>query len=304
MEPLIERYYTMVREESGDPHTSVRTSKANLLEEFHDTDQELFNALLGSTMQESMLGFAVATITLQDGVNFYRLPPGFRQFVEMGFRQTSGNTEYSAYVLRSGTIYDPQYTPEIVTGSKGFRLDPAPSLSSDQEWTLFYLRSPGRIHYAKTPSLKAKSLVAGQPPEGGGELVLVDNYYNGMELRIYQAGNNAAPQINWITDFKVSKEGGTFFLRYDWETTPSGDVWYEIVPTVPLEYDQIYALDMAMKLMDRRSRPDRYANLELRRKRLWSAIKTYVTSNVCDRGPSRLAPLQPMDFMPSGEVPY
>ena len=300
MKSFLERFYEGVRKEIGDPHASARVTDEELLEDLHDTDALVFDDLLKATGQESLLGYSEATITFRNGVGFYQLPDNFRQLLQIERRQSGKILD----ILRSKTFYEDGTGVEILTSTRGFRLFPAPSITADQEWILCYLRSPGRLHYARAGSIASKGLSTGTPPASGGELILLDDYYNGTEIRIYQAGNNAAPQVNTVTDFKRTSSGrGTFSLRYEWDPMPTGEIWYETLPTVPRKYESIYMLDVAMKVLERRGKIERLGSLIARRRRLWGHCKQHVISNVSDRPPQRTRPLQAKDYVATGEIP-
>ncbi len=298
MEAFLTRFYDDVDEHLGDPHASARISKASKLRKLHDADEQIFNQLLKTTMQESLLGYAEATITLEDGKEFYPLPPGFRQLVQFEFRWT----ERSTSILRSKQFYETHYGIDILSGSRGMRLRPPPSLSAPQDWVLLYLRSPGFLHHATAFKVGDKSVTSGVPGTDAGELILTTDYYNGMELRVFSAGRGA-PQTQTITGFSILGDKGTFHLRHAFTPVPSGVVLYEICPTLPLKYDSIYALDVALLILGDRDRPVKVASLLKQRQAMWVSCKQYFESNVTDRGPARIHPLSRADRIATGEIP-
>jgi hypothetical protein len=295
---FLERFISSVREEVGDPQSSKRASPERMLEDLHSADRDIFDELLKSTGQESLLGYAEATVTFQNGVSFYPFPEGFRQLMELQRRVDN----YVVDVLRSKQYYSQRRGVDVLSSTRGFRIFPAPSISADQDWTLCYLRSAGRHHYAKASHVGDKSLSTGEPVLGS--LVLIPDYYNGMEVRVFEATNNAAPQTNTVSDFTVQNNVGTFHLQYEWSPTPEGEVWYETVPNVPSEYEEFYALELAFKILERRGKTERLASILARRKKKWGSCVQFVIANVSDRGPQRTFPLHSEDLVPSGEVPY
>lgn len=302
MDAFIERYFRALDRNLGDPHASKRYPKRERLEDLHAADREIFDALLKVMGQESLMGFSEATITLKNGVSFYQLPEGFRQFLQMERRVT----EHSARdIIRTKPFYGQKYGVDVLTSSRGIRLDPAPILSADQDWTLLYLRSTGILHFAKAFAVSETSVTSGIPGDDAGEVVLVPDYYNGMELNIFREDKKAAPQRREILKFSVlDGTKGTFHLRHPFSPIPQGDVWYEINPVLPWPYDSIYAMDVALLTLPRREKPGKAASLLKQRDKKWVAAKQYFLSNVADRGPSRTTPLKAEDLVATGEIPY
>lgn len=298
MEAFLERYYAGIDRHLTDPNTTKRYTKAQKLDDLHDIDRGIFESLLNVTGQESLIGYAETVVTLQNGIVFYPLPEGFRQLI--GFEQRTDRYVYRR--LRSKQHYEERYGVEILTAGRGFRVDPPPLTSGDEDWVLIYQRAPGKLHYAKASDVGDKTITSGTPGTDAGELVLIDDYYNGMEVRIYSAARGA-PQQREIVSYKVlSDTQAVFHVRHPWAIT-SGDVYYEICPTLPLDYDSIYAFDAAMLTLDQRGHPERSAALLRHRNNRWKKCLAYAASNVSDRGPARIRPLRLKDRMPTGEVP-
>jgi hypothetical protein len=293
MDPFIQRYYRAINRECGDPHTSDRYPNEDRLSDLHDFDQNFFDRLLNVAGQNSLMGYAEATVTLSSGTLFYNFPYGLRQFLQLEYRVNNVATAF----LRSKQFFRDYYGVDILTSNRGFRLFPPRNISSDQDWTLCYLRSPGFLHYAKATSVSSdgKSIVSGPPPTDGGEIHLIDDFYNGVELRIYDSGNGAHPQVRVVTDFvvtqrRLSKPEGVFQLR-------------EALSPVPLQYDRIYALSAAIAELRRRDKHVKAESLEKEWNKKWVGCVAHFSSNTMDRGPERMSPIKPEDLMPSG-VPF
>lgn len=297
MKAFIERFYHDIDRNLGDPHSSVRFPKEDKLQALHDTDQEIFEELLKLVGMESWMGYSETEITIEDGVSFYQFPPGFRHFVQMEHRDALGRIDG---VIRSKSYYSHDYGVDVLTADRGFRLFPAPILSTGAIWHLIYLRSPGLLHYAKAKAISDKSLTAGEPGKDAGELVGIDDYYNGTELRIYSSGNSAHPQTREVLGYK----NGVFILRHAWNPLPEGEVWYETVPTLPFKYDSLYAIDVALSVLPQREKGGKAIALLRPRKKKWSAARQYFAANVSDRAPTRLRPLTRKDQVATGEVPW
>lgn len=255
-----------------------------------------------------MVGFAEATITLQNGVSFYKFPAGFRNFIQLEKRVLITSDTLTGtrtdQIIRSKNIYTPATSgrwAEVITASKGFRLYPAPVLASDEDWTLLFNRSPGMLHYAKATAVGNQSLTTGIPGADAGEVIKVPNYYNGLEINVYSEEGGSV-QSNWVHNSTVSNGHVTFQLKYPWNPKPRGEVWYEIMPTLPYPYDALYALDAALLVLDQRERPGKAISLTRHRNALWSQAQKYFQSNVSDRGPTRVTPGSKENHQPL-EVP-
>lgn len=296
---FLQRYYARVSRELGDPHASARYPDADKYEDLIDIEEALFNQLLKMAGQESMLGYAEATITLEPLTTRYLFPEGFRQFIALERIDTDGRILDK---LPSRPTYDTEFGPEILSATKGFRLHPVLSLDASQDWTLRYLRSPGELHYAFISNDKIKPLAvqSGTPPTNGGNTYFdVDDYYAGTELRIFQADTGQG-QIREVKDFK----NGTFILRHAFDPLPQGSVGYEIVPSVPKRYDSIYALDAAIHQLIRRKEFVKANELKKQRSSQWDSLRSLVISNTMDRAPARLKPLRTEDLISSGDSHY
>jgi hypothetical protein len=308
MDSFLERYYRAVTRELGDTHASSRYPKEDRLSDLGDIDQTLFDSLLNVSGQESLMGYSEASITLVDGQIFYPLPFGFRQFLQLEYRDDQNRV---LDIIRTKQFYEGRYGVDILTADRGFRLFPPVDLRyADATWVLCYQRSPPLLHYAKAASVgrDGKTLVSGVPPEDAGEIHLVPDYYNGVELRVYRAGNLADPLVRVVTDFVVTRERlsepqGVFHLREALSPIPAKDVWYEICPTVPLQYDRIYAMDAAIPELIRREKYEKAAQLKKTRDTRWRACVKHFSSNTMDRAPARIHPLTEEDLVSTGEIP-
>lgn len=299
MEAFLDRFCSQVLAEVGDPSTSARVTRKTLLADLHDVDRLIFASLQKASGQESILGYAETTVTLKSGQTFYPLPPGFRNFIEMQLRDSDGNI---TDILRSRPLYGSRYGVQILTSSRGFRVYPPPVLDADEDWTLLYQRAPGLLHHALSSGISANSLSLGTPESSDdGSVVLIPGYYNGCEVRIYDGPYG--PQSRVVGDFTVSNGKGTLHFTFPWDPVPVGSVPYEVCPTLPYPEDQIYALDVAIRILSRRRQFDAVKQLSTERRKSWDAALQYILSNVSDRTPAPLNPMDVEDWMPSGEIP-
>ena len=297
MKAFLERFYEEVDDNLGDPHSSARLSKEKRLRDLHTVDRLfIFEKLIGSTLQESNLGYAEAEITFQNNVEFYLLPPGYRQFLELVRLDSEGRI-----ISRIGSkpFHSKTYAVEILSAARGFRLAPPPILDADEAWTLRYNRAPGLLHYAQAPEVGEKTLTLGTPGVDAGEKILLPDYYNGVEIHVYSA-TSGYPQTRVV---QYDPGEGILHLRTPWFPLPKAPVWYEICPTLPYPYDSIYAMDVALLNMGRRDNPAKVAGLMRDREKLWAGARSFFQSNVADRVPERIMPLRAEDAMPMSEIP-
>jgi hypothetical protein len=153
---------------------------------------------------------------------------------------------------------------------------------------MIYQKGPVKLHFAKVLALGDNFVRGSVPDENGGELVRLDDYYNGAFLRLYQA-DNGVPQEAEIVDYDSANI--VFHLRHPFSPKPSGkDMRYEISPLFPESYDSIYALDTALVLLGPRVKTSQTRLLQVQREEAWMAARNFFLSTVSDRGPARVIP--------------
>lgn len=305
---FIETFYADIDKWLVEADASARYPRIQRLRDLHSLDAQLFEKLLHAAGPESLMGYAEALLAFESQKMFYPLPQGFRQLLSVERRRDPSSTTITSVPLdrilnrlRSKTFYDEKSGVTILTGNRGIRVDPLPTEAS--EWVLVYLRGVGQLHYAMASSVSDFSLTTGTPPDDAGRVILQNDYYTGMEIQVYDA-RVGAPQIREVTQFRVTEEDkGVFHIRHPWTPRPEGDIWYEVRPAAPPEYDEIYGLDAALRILTLRGLPEIANQLLKYRERTWQACRAYFESNVMDRGPSRLRPLKPEDRMPTGGAP-
>lgn len=294
MDALIQRFYDDVRRNLDDPASSDRFPASDRLKDFHDFDRRYFEELLLLSGDDNLIGYAETSFSLVSGQEFYLLPEGFRNFLALEKRDSSG---YPLNRIGSKAFYreGPGFT--ILTSARSLRIFPAPTLTETEEWTLIYQRAPGFIHYARPTAITASSLTTGTPASDAGEVFLQDGYYDGMQVRIFKADKGALQERDIISS-KVVDGQVVFNLRHAWNPLPMGEVWYELVASIPLQYDSIYGLDVATLQIGRRKQ-EPASMLIKHRDSLWHSINQWVLSNVSDRGATRLGPIE---GQPTGDV--
>lgn len=287
MQALLERFYEDVDANLDDPATSKRITKAKKLRLLYVAEKMIWERILMISGQESIVGRSESTITVQDDKEFYLLPGNFRQF--LGFeRRLDGDTNNVTATLKSIPLFDSGPGVVVLSEQRGMMIKPKPTLNGDESWTLIYQKGTVRLHHAIAAGVTEKTLTGATPGADAGEMVLNDGYYNGSLLMVHDA-ETGQEQTREIVDWDAA--GKVFHLRHAWSTLPTGTIRYEIRPTLPTDYDDLYAMDVAIRILGRRSRTRGRVGLKQDRKDLWQACKSYFLSNVADRAPARLLPV-------------
>lgn len=283
---FIQETIELVKDNLGDPHTTRRLTDARILRDLHIAQRDIWERLLQVSGQEGSVGRAEATITIENGKALYALPGNFRHFISMERRLDGERNRVSARLPSIG-IYDSGPGVEILSAERGMHVRPEPTIDGTQGWTLIYEKGPVPLHYAKAGGVSDTALVGGTPGTSAGEFVLMDNFYNASMVRVYQAGTGA-PQTREVEVFTA--ETRTFKMRHAWDVKPTGEIWYEVRPALPSEYDHIYALKVAIMNCTRRQQSQRKRELQRDYKEAWFACINHFNSNVADRGPGRTLP--------------
>ena len=77
--------------------------------------------------------------------------------------------------------------------------------------------------------------------------------------------------------------------RHPWEPKPEGAVKYEVRPLIPPDYDELYALEVALKIGQRR-RMRGWRDLVQQQSVLFKSARSYFMDTTADRAPSRTLP--------------
>lgn len=298
MKPFLQRFLEEVDDNLGDPHAAKRLSADKKIRDLHLLDRMLFEALLDANLIEGVLGYAEKTITLEADRRFYPLPDGFRAFYDLTKTADDGSTR------RGNTkgFFEKGAGIQILTPSRGMRLDPLPATAALGDWTLVYAKATPLLHYAVAKEVGDKMIRLGEPGADAGELVRVEGYYDGIEIRAVSA-NVGAPQSRVVASSTVNGNGDVVCqLRDAWTPKPTGTVVYEISPTLPPPYDSIYAADVALLNLDRRQQHTKAERLKLWRSHLWNGAKNYLQMNTFDRAHKNTFPPEGIDRMPSGDM--
>ncbi len=283
---FLDRLYESVYDYIGDPNTTRRLPKSKILSDFNTVERELTEYLLRLSGQESTINRAEADITIQSGVAFYQFPVGFRNFIRLE-KRTDGDRNQVEGILQSiPEHYRAQVGVVVLSADRGFEIRPMPRLDADETWTLVYQRGPILIHHGTAQAVTDNTLtLATSPDADGGEIVGLDDYYNGSMVHVYSA-TAGSYQTAEITDHVASTKVLT--LRHDWATNPTGTIKYEIRPVIPTEYDDVYALRVAMRNCSRREQARRWNHLRAEFESLMEGVRSWVLQNVSDRPNERV----------------
>lgn len=291
---FIERFYEDVNANLDDSQTSKRITRPGKLRLLHVVEKMIWERILMVSGQESIVGRTEIDITIKNDKEFYLLPGNFRQFILLE-RRTDGDSNLVTATLRSIPLFDAGPGIVVLSEQRGFMIKPKPILDGPETWTMVYQKGPVRLHHAAARAVGAQTLTGQLPGTDGGQMILNDNYYNGSLLMVYQA-DTGQEQVREIVDWDAKSM--VFQMRHAWEPLPTGDIKYEIRPILPPDYDDLYAMDVAIRILGRRARTRGRIGLKQDRNDLWQACKSYFLSNVADRGPSRILPYDPNEVDP------
>ncbi len=294
---FLERFYDAIDDHIGDPRTSRRITRQAKREQLAVVEVLIWEQLMKACGQESLIGRTETTVTLKNNIDRYALPGNFRQFITMERRETiSGRTRVTN---RRGTLpyWSGGWGFEIISAQRGMILRPPPDLDADQDWTLVYLKGPIIGHYAKAKEVGDKTITMGTPGADAGEIVDKDDYYKGSIVRIYAAGKGAMQEGEVVSS---DAKTGTCHMQHAWSPKPDGDVYYEFAPELPIGYDDVYSLMVAIKNMPRRGQRQKMAMMIAQMKEQMRSCRQFFSSNVADRPPTRAAPHEMLDYV----LPY
>lgn len=279
MESFLERYTDELAENLNDPATSTRLTTTQKLRLLRAIEKQVWERLQVISGVGGSLGYTETEYDLKSEKDYYNLPGNFRQFHRFEQR-TDGNKNLVTDYYPSGGPRDTYKRIEIVSGNHGFLVHPVPTADSSTPYTLVYTKGPLRLHRSSSTSVSSTGLVGILPDTlEKGEAITRTDYYKGALLRIYSG--NGAPQTREI----LQSGGGAdihFVVRHAWDPIPTGTVLYEITPTLPEDYDSIYALDAAIRVLTRRGQISKRRELIRERTELWNACMNYYLSNASD----------------------
>ncbi len=149
MEAFLERFYDEVDDNLGDPHSQKRYTRAARYRDLCAIQTRLFERFLNLSGQESQIGRVELDIEIIDGQEFYELPEGFRQF-QLLEKRTDGDPDQIEARLWTVPTYSSEPGVEIVTGQRGFRIQPIPDSIVAGTWTFIFNKAPVMLHYATT----------------------------------------------------------------------------------------------------------------------------------------------------------
>lgn len=286
MASFIERFYEEVDDNLADPHSQKRLTRPQRLRDLHAVQFRIFERLLNLTGDQSSLGRAETTFNIEVGQTRYPLPHGFRNFLYLEKRSDDGDPDTVLDRLRSIATYDDGPGIEILDGQRGCLIKPTPDSSWAGTWVMGFRKGPVSLHYAAATSIGTRTIISGTPPADGGEVVLLDGYYNGSMIRVYQA-SRGAPQVLECVRSEVDGDRMVFMFDVPFDPVPTGEVWYEVCPEIPVDLDGLYAMDVALLNASRRKEIRLRAGLREERSELWNAVRNYFLSNRADSTPTR-----------------
>ncbi len=298
MEAFVERYHAWIDDLLNDPAERRRHPVAKRLRDLDAHQKTIYERILKTSQARAQIGYCESTITLQDGVEFYRWPGNFRRFLRFERRVfddpaparisgVSSTGDPNNVLERMGTIAPWEYGRGVVmmTQQRGFRVSPVPTLSGDEVWTLCYQKGPIHPHWG---TFEASPTVIGTDfmkipatiPADQGNVVRWPDYYVGEVLRIIEAGTGAGQFIE-VTGF--NPVDGKCTLKHDFRPTPTGTIKYEFGTFLPEGLDKIVALSVALANTAVSDRSEQRGLLMKEFKEMFAGCSHYFNSQTADR---------------------
>lgn len=275
MRTFIEDYMDWVREALNDTSTTKRLTTTQLLRDLHAHHQSVYEKLLRVSGTESTFSYAEASITLQSGREYYRLPGNFRFF--LGFEKREDG-DPNKILCRLPSIADWNYGPGIIISSPelGFRIRPVPQISADETWVLRYQKGPIVLHYGDGLYTPGNFRLQASIPAEQGERVDLENYYANELIHFpapLQSGIDTTMNCTEVLTYNPISRGCT--LRNN-PAYPGTDVRYEFRTFLPRGMDKLIALSVALNQTANRSDPEKRKLLKDEWNDLWVSAKSYV----------------------------
>jgi len=298
VEAFVERYNAWIDDLLNDPAERRRHPTAKRLRDLDAHQKTIYERILKTSQARAQIGYCEATITLQDGIEFYRFPGNFRRFLRFERRAdtdvnasrisgVSGMGNPNNVMETMGTVAPWEYGRGVIlmTQQRGFRVKPVPTLTEDQVWTLCYQKGPIHPHYATFESdaenvgpsfLRIPASVSADQ----GTVVRWPDYYVGEVLRILDASAGAG---QFIEVSAYNPKNGQCTLRHDFRPTPSGTIKYEFGSFLPEGLDKIVAVSVALANTAVADRTEQRSLLTKEWKELYAACSHYFNSATADR---------------------
>jgi hypothetical protein len=281
---FIDTFYDLVSEHLGDPATSRRLSAAQKLRDFYAVERQIWEKVLQAVGQESLVGRVEHVFHVEQDDDYVPLPGNFRQFLSLE-KWRDGDRDDVEMIRQTMPYWEKtKVGVEIINEHQGMLWRPVADETEAGDWVLTYLKGPIRIHHAVAEDVSEFSLTMGTPGPDAGTIVNRDNYYVGSNFRVWEADTGEEQTREAIGS---STSGGVTF-RYAWDPVPTGIVRYEVCPTMPADYDHLYALKVAMKYCSGRNLARRRRELERDYRDAMRACMAYWTNQVGDRTPTRV----------------
>ncbi len=194
------------------------------------------------------------SITLVDGVQDYVLPPQVGELIRIAKINTT--TQLPEYEVWPGSYHDP--------GGHGWKIE-GNILRILRDWDstdaleLLYIPNSEPLLHKGTSEAEAATTITLMATPTDGTLGKRPNEYVGMVVRILSSDQNIQEE-RVITAYDVTTRVAT--INKAWDTTPTGTVVYEIVPTFGRMFKHVVSLRAAIDLLSQEGNSDRMATLE------------------------------------------
>jgi hypothetical protein len=209
------------------------------------------------------------SITLVDGTQDYIMPPQVGELLRVAKMDSS--TGLPEYEVWPGSFHNP--------GHHGWKIE-GNILRLLRDWDstdtleLLYIPNAEPLLHKGTAEAVTSTVITLMATPTDGTLGTRPNEYVGMIVRILSSDQNYKEE-RVITAYDLSNREAT--INKAWDTTPTGTVVYEIVPTFGRMFKHVVSLRTAIDILSQEGNSQRMATLERNYLQKMSAIRRQVS---------------------------
>jgi len=242
---------SLIRKAVDEPSTTPKYTDGDIIELLQVAIDQVITDIHVNTDHPIMVRH---TITLVDGVQDYILPPQVGELLRVAKIQTA--TGLAEYEVWPGSYHDP--------GNHGWKIE-GNILRILRDWNstdaleLLYIPNSEPLLHKGTSEAETSTTIKLMAIPTDGTLGTRPNEYVGMVLRILSSTENIKEE-RVITSYDVTTRVAT--VNKAWDTTPTGTVVYEIVPTFGRMFKHVCSLRAAIDLLSQEGNAQRMGTLE------------------------------------------
>lgn len=242
---------SLIRKAVDEPSTTPKYTDSDIVELLQVAIDQVITDIHVNTDHPIMVRH---TITLVDGVQDYIMPPQVGELLRVAKIQSS--TGLAEYEVWPGSYHDP--------GNHGWKIE-GNILRILRDWKstdsleLLYIPNSEPLLHKGTSEAETSTTIKLMATPTDGTLGTRPNEYVGMVLRILSSDQNIQEE-RVITAYDVTTRIAT--VNKAWDTTPTGTVVYEVVPTFGRVFKHVCALRAAIDLLAQEGNTQRMGTLE------------------------------------------